>query len=91
MKQVPYGEPDVGSLPEPKADAQPLNHPGVPAAHFLRLQVPNCWFYLFFKRFYLFIYLRESTGEHEQGGEGEAGSPLSKEPDTGLDSRTLRS
>ena len=35
-KQAPYGEPDVGldsgtprSHPEPKADAQPLSHPGV--------------------------------------------------------------
>ena len=34
-KQAPYGEPDVGlhprtlgSRPEPKADAQPLSHPG---------------------------------------------------------------
>ena len=36
-KQAPYGEPDVGldprtlgSHPEPKADAQPLSHSGVP-------------------------------------------------------------
>ena len=36
-KQAPHGEPDVGldpetpgSRPEPKADAQPLSHPGVP-------------------------------------------------------------
>ena len=36
-KQAPLREPDVGldprtpgSLPEPKADAQPLSHPGVP-------------------------------------------------------------
>ena len=36
QKQAPCGEPDVGldprtlgSYPEPKADAQPLNHPGV--------------------------------------------------------------
>ena len=36
-KQVPYREPDVGldpgtlgSRPEPKAEAQPLSHPGVP-------------------------------------------------------------
>ena len=38
-KQAPCREPDVGldprtpgSRPEPKADAQPLSHPGVPAA-----------------------------------------------------------
>ena len=36
-KQAPYGEPDaeldprtLGSHPEPKADAQPLSHPGAP-------------------------------------------------------------
>ena len=36
-KQAPQGEPDVGlnlrtrrSLPEPKADSQPLSHPGIP-------------------------------------------------------------
>ena len=36
-KQAPCGEPDagldprtMGSRPEPKADAQPLSHPGVP-------------------------------------------------------------
>ena len=35
-KQAPYREPDVGLIPklgsclEPKADAQPLSHPGVP-------------------------------------------------------------
>ena len=37
-KQAPYREPDVGldprtpgSHPEPKADAQPPSHPGVPS------------------------------------------------------------
>ena len=36
-KQAPFREPDVGldpttpgSRPEPKADAQPLSHPGIP-------------------------------------------------------------
>ena len=36
-KQVPCGEPDggldprtPGSCPEPKADVQPLSHPGIP-------------------------------------------------------------
>ena len=36
-KQAPSGEPDVGldpetpvSRPEPKADTQPLSHPGIP-------------------------------------------------------------
>ena len=41
-KQAPCREPDVGldprtprSCPEPKADAQPLSHPGVPLFPFL--------------------------------------------------------
>jgi len=42
-----------------------------------------------FLRFYLF----EKKREHEQGGEaeGEADSPLSREPDAGLDSWVLGS
>ena len=42
-KQAPCREPDVGldprtpgSLPEPKADAQPLSHPGVPVSYRLK-------------------------------------------------------
>ena len=39
--------------------------------------------------------MREREREHKQGGgveaEGEAGSPLSREPDVGLDPRTLGS
>ena len=42
-KQAPCGEPDVGldprtpgSHPEPKADAQLLNHPGVPIIKILK-------------------------------------------------------
>jgi len=41
-----------------------------------------------------FIYLSERWREHKQGeqrAEGEAGSPPSKEPDVGLDPRTLGS
>lgn len=42
-----------------------------------------------------FIYLKErdrdSEREHKWGGGGEAGFPLSGEPDTGLESRTLGS
>ena len=41
-KQAPCREPDaglnpgtLGSCPGPKADAQPLSHPGVPAVMFL--------------------------------------------------------
>ena len=53
--------------------------------------------YIFFSKI-LFIYLREIQKEREREraggeaeGEGEADSPLSREPDAGLDSRTLRS
>ena len=41
-KQAPRREPNVGldprtpgSCPEPKADAQPLSHPGIPCGSFL--------------------------------------------------------
>ena len=48
--------------------------------------------YLFKKGF---IYLFERMSEHEQGGvaegEGEADSPLNREPDVGLSPRTPRS
>ena len=44
-KQAPCREPNVGldprtpgSHPEPKADAQPLSHPGVPKIKFLKLR-----------------------------------------------------
>ena len=55
--------------------------------------------FLFFKRFYLFEREREERErerEREQstaggGGEGEADSLLSREPDVGLDPRTLGS
>ena len=47
---------------------------------------------IFFK--ILFIFLTESThkqGEQQAAGEGEAGSPLNKEPNVGLSLRTLGS
>ena len=47
-------------------------------------------FYFFLK--ILFITERENKpGVQQAEGEGEAGSPLSREPDTGLDPRTLGS
>ena len=49
--------------------------------------------YFFFK--ILFIYLTERAqsgwGEWQAEGEGEAGSPLSREPDVGLNPSTLGS
>jgi len=57
-----------------------------------------CQNLFFFLRFYLFIYLteRERDSEHKQGekqaeAEGEADSPQSRDPDLGLNPRTLRS
>ena len=48
-KQAPCREPDVGldprtlgSRPEPKADAQPLGHPDVPLADFLKVGLHEC-------------------------------------------------
>ena len=48
-------------------------------------------FFFYFK--ILFTYLRDtdSIREHRWGGEGEAGSPLSRETDAGLDPRSLGS
>ena len=43
------------------------------------------------KIIYLFICKRERRNESTSKGEGEADSPLSREPDAGLNSRTLRS
>ena len=47
-KQAPCGEPDaglnprtLGSRPEPKADAQPLSHSGVPTFYHLSLNMTN--------------------------------------------------
>jgi len=49
--------------------------------------------FLFLKRFYLFDRERHSERGNTSGGvgEGEAGSPQSREPDAGLDPRTLGS
>ena len=47
--------------------------------------------FFFFLRFYVFERDTEIAREWEQGGEGEAGSPLSKEPDFRLSPRTLGS
>ena len=47
---------------------------------------------LFFLRFYLFIWQRSQVGgEAGREREEEAGSPLRREPDMGLDPRTLGS
>ena len=46
-------------------------------------------FPFFFLRFYLFIHERQKEAETQ--AEGEADSPLSREPDVGLDPKTLKS
>ena len=51
----------------------------------------------FFKIIFIYLTQKEKESEHTQGGaadrgrggEGEAGSPQSKEPNVGLDPRTL--
>ena len=46
---------------------------------------------LFFLRFFIYLFVRESEHrqtERQAEAEGEAGSLLSKEPDVGLDPRT---
>ena len=47
----------------------------------------------FFKKDFIYVYDRERalTSRGLAEGEGEAGSPLSREPDVGLDPRTLGS
>ena len=59
-----------------------------------RLMFPGV-FYYFLKFFYFLKYLfeRENTSSREWlvEGEGEAGSPQSREPHAGLDPRTLGS
>ena len=66
---------------------------------FTRSTWPGCNFSLyidrnffrdFFLRFYLFIWQSENTSRWSSGQrEGEAGSPWSREPDVGLNPRTL--
>ena len=53
-KEDPHGEPDAepdprtpGSRPEPKADAQPLSHPGVSSCLFLYRKVSDICHYSF--------------------------------------------
>ena len=57
-KQAPWGDPDVGlnpripgSRPEPKADAQPLSHPGAPYKTLLNQNNCSSSFFIFL-RFY---------------------------------------
>ena len=85
-----HWEPDVGfdpgspgSRPGPKAGAKPLRHPGIPRLIYLLRERQ-----------------REGQRDRESGGEGQrerreresqADSPLSTEPDAGLDLMTLRS
>ena len=53
----------------------------------------NAQYFIFFKDFYYLFDRQRSQVGREAGREREeeAGSPLSREPDAGLDSRTLRS
>ena len=81
-KQAPCGEPDAGldprthrSRPEPKADAQPLSHPGAPGDFIFNkpcqssvcLLSPALSFFLFLKLTMLCVYLCEQL-EGSLGG-----------------------
>ena len=46
-------------------------------------------YFLFLFKMILFIYFKENKQNGEAAGEGEADSPLSREADTGLNSKTL--
>ena len=52
---------------------------------------PSYGFHTFKKIMYLRKRDRDTEGEHKQGGEGEADSPLSREHNAGLNPRTLGS
>ena len=67
-KQAPCREPNVGldpgtlgSCPEPKADAQPLSHPGIPIFLNFYQQSFIVFFFFFFK--ILFIHERQREAE----------------------------
>ena len=103
-KQAPCREPDVGldpmtleSCPEPKADAQPLSHPGVPSFidvlsfseyRSLTFLVKYITRFFFFK--ILFIYSWETqrcVRERQRHRQREKQAPC-REPHVGLDPRT---
>ena len=78
-KQAPHAGPNaglnsrtLGSQPEPKADAQPLCHPGAPSLLFI-----------FLKNIFFIYLFREKEREAETQAEGKAGSM--QEPEVGLD------
>ena len=84
-KQASCRKPDMGldpgtprSHPEPKADAQPLRHPGIPKK--------------FFKTIYVFIHERHTRGggRGQKHRQREKQAPC-REPDVGLDPRSLGS
>ena len=54
-----------------------LSHPGSPM--------------IFFFKDFIYLRAREQGEREHELGEGQADSPLSREPNTGLDPRTLRS
>ena len=78
-----HWEPDAGfdprspgSRPGPKADAQPLSHPGIPMLDFLS----------FFKDF-IYLFMRDTERERQRHRQREK-QALCREPDAGLDPRS---
>ena len=69
-KQAPCREPDVGldprtlrSRPKPKADAQPLSHPGIPLLGF-------------FKKYFIYLFIKTNTHTHRGRDTGRGRSRL---------------
>ena len=65
-----------GSRPEPKADAQPLCHPGAPI-------------FVFFLKDFIYLFDRDTDSqrerEHKQGEWRGRSRLIAEEPDVGLD------
>jgi len=51
----------------------------------------NVFFSFFFFKDFIYLFIHERQRERETEAEGEAGSPRSREPDAGLNPRTLGS
>ena len=72
-----------GSCPEPKADAQPLSHPGIWASSPiscpslldpLRLMACPLGLFIYLFKDFIYLFMRDTQKEAETQAEGEAGS-----------------
>ena len=74
-----------GSCPEPKADAQPLSHPGAP--HLLQYLNAFLFFLSFFFKIFIYLFIHERHTERERHRQREKQAPC-REPNVGLDPRS---